>query len=431
MFSAENCSGNSHDGKICMWSVSNSKCVETTPGDLEHVCDQYADATACAAEAGCGWDQEGKCVQGSDLDGGNRGTTDGSNTGGNTGGTTDGTTGETTDGNTGGTTDGNTGETTVTGETIEPDCEMYTTSADCNGKTHEGKVCYWSVEGNECEEAAAGDPEHMCPTLLTQTDCDANAVCGWQSVTSTCLSVDDYEADCEMYLTPTDCNGKTHEGKSCYWNNEECQEAAAGDPEHVCGTYAEQSQCVEDSRCGWNDVETRCMDFQDYEPDCEMYTTSEDCSGKVHEGKSCFWNAESLECDEGAAGDLEHICGQFGGSDTCTIENGCVWDMKESKCEEMSSIVLSQSQCSSLSASACSRSHSCYMNSQSCEYRFLHTHESQTVDKTNPLWFAAFVGANVVLGALCAICVRFLVCSRPKPQESYVNLDHLDAEMKI
>merc|ERR1719367_1275225 len=114
-----------------------------------------------------------------------------------------------------------------------------------------------------------------------------------------------------------------------------------------------------------------------------MYLAAADCTGKTHEGKSCFWDAQSGECEEGAAGDLEHVCGQFATSDTCTIESGCVYDMKESKCEEISSLMLTSTHCSNLKASTCARSHNCFYESNSCQNRFLRTHQSEsTSDKT-------------------------------------------------
>jgi len=67
-FTPTQCKGKMHDGKACMWSATKGECLESSAGDMEHVCDQFATTNECGTVTGCGWDfMEHKCVQLSDL----------------------------------------------------------------------------------------------------------------------------------------------------------------------------------------------------------------------------------------------------------------------------------------------------------------------------------------------------------------------------
>jgi len=480
---AETCKGKTHEGQVCRWSCTGNDCEESNANDMEHICDQHCSQETCPQDM-CIWDSsEFKCVQHSDFaDGafipsasGNSGVsntgsstidTSGSsgsstsNTGSgsdsvtsetgtatdsttsNTGSGSDSVTSETAaDSNTGsensgsgstsgstsnsGSTTSNSGSSFFWGDTglpsagnINADCEEYLTAESCNGQTHDGKACYWDPVGSECDEAKPGDPEHYCPTITEEFMCDAASMCGWFSPTQRCLGMDDYEADCEMYVSAQECNGKMHEGKICFWNQMECDEADPTDPEFIAqianavGGYVNDytggsssgasGNFAASGNSGASGNSAASGNFASNR-DCETYMTFVDCTGQMHDGKKCYWKAEIGECEEGEIGDPEKICAQWGSAGTCPA--GCAW--LEMKCQVPSTL----------------------FKLRKSKITPQNEHQSKNGWKYYA-WFGVFMLANIMLGVLCALFVRYVLCNkRPQADESYVNLDNLEENM--
>lgn len=285
---------------------------------------------------------------------------------------------------------------------------------------HDGKACYWDPQGFECDEAQPGDPEHYCPTLTEKSLCDAASMCGWASVSQHCLSIDDYEPDCEMYISAQDCNGKMHEGKICFWNHMECDEADPTDPELIAhfanaiGGYvngqvnggnsgSESSSTSTGEGISGATSSSGGSSNLGLNRDCETYMTFVDCTGQMHDGKKCYWKAEIGECEEGEIGDPEKICAQYGSSESCPA--GCAW--LEMKCQVPSTMFkLRNSKITPQSE---------HQSKNGWQYY---------------AWFGVFILANIILGVLCAFFVRNVLCNkRPEADESYVNLDNLEENM--
>eukprot|EP00493_Phyllostaurus_siculus_P001199 UN01207 len=66
-FSPMMCKGKMHEGKACYWDFEVRKCIESNPGDPEHVCASLVSADECSQHPMCRW-QLFHCVQFSDYE---------------------------------------------------------------------------------------------------------------------------------------------------------------------------------------------------------------------------------------------------------------------------------------------------------------------------------------------------------------------------
>jgi len=140
--------------------------------------------------------------------------------------------------------------------------------------------------------------------------------------------------DCEEHGQDV-CPTMTHEGKNCYWSCEhvKCEGAEPNDMEQYCKPYCEQGACELAGNCFWNHGEGdfgKCVYAPNgqYKGDCEDYS-KEQCSGKMHEGKACYWDCEELQCEEAEIGNSDHICEAKCTASSCEQTDICVWDAAE------------------------------------------------------------------------------------------------------
>jgi len=98
-------------------------------------------------------------------------------------------------------------------------------------------------------------------------------------------------------------------------------------------------------------------------------------------------------------GDPEKVCGQYGTLETCP--SGCAFI--ENKCQPPSTLQLRKSRPNVVT--------------------------NTTHDWSYYAWFTVFILGNVILGVICALVVRYVFCNKQQPNESYVNLDHLEANL--
>jgi len=241
MFLSPNmCKGQFHERKVCLWDYESRECIESVPGDPEHVCASLGAPSECNSNMACRW-QMYRCVQLSDF-------------------------------------------TPVfpafmppmfpprpvrpspsnERPTYTPPRPAYTPPSSNNAPTFTppssanrgpfftppsppARPTYTPPSSNNA-------PAFTPPSSASRGPSFPHLLPNW---------------DCEHYLSPTQCNGKMHDGRQCSWSvsQYECTDIEIGDAEHICDSFATRKTCTEHSRmCGYDVAERRCVQLSDLDP---------------------------------------------------------------------------------------------------------------------------------------------------------------------
>jgi len=351
------CSGKFHEGKTCLWSVEKNSCIESEPGDLEHICGQYATPGPCRAEVGCLWGPENKCEQASEYgivtpprpstpispSGGRpplptNPSSSSSNPRPNFGGS-----------GSSGSASSNPrpifgGPTSGSRPVFPPipgltgDCEIYRSPSSCMGKFHEGSQCYWKAEKRECIAGEIGDLDHICAQFGSPAQCQGHPGCSYDSNERKCVQFGDAGGSPPFFPRPP--SGSFPRPNGGFPGPSSNPGGFSGPSTNNGGSSSSQSNPTFNNPSGSSNGPV-------YPPmpgsfmsggDCETYLTRNACTGKRHDQAQCYWNAERRECVEGEIGDLEHICGQFSIPSNCQQAPGCAWDLHEMRCSEWNDV---------------------------------------------------------------------------------------------
>jgi len=295
-FFQHQCFGKTHEGKICMWDVDERECIESSPGDPEHLCAQWSDPENCQYFPDCGWDApSNRCMQNSDLPALPFSPSPFNNQpfgdigfGGPFGGFSD--------------FNAPMGRNGYTYRDVA--CEEFYSQIDCEGHFFELSRCVWDRRSYYCYEQ---NMEDVCDTEINRETCKAINGCGWQSfgegaTCAVCNEVNPHQRnrvqgcgsdnagggypgahqlqpqygygtiECEDFRSPSQCDGKNYYGASCYWAiiGNRCQMAGyLMSPRNafVCRGYRIEGVCKENLFCRWKPHEATCIARSQYSID--------------------------------------------------------------------------------------------------------------------------------------------------------------------
>jgi len=343
------CKGKFHDGKSCMWSMEKMSCIESTPGDLEHICGQYGTPQSCRHKLGCVWGTEMKCEQGSEY-GLPTGIMSllpqilpylkGDSNSNNNGNTQSGTGSSNESVNTDSSSPSQVNPRPIPRPprphfpmiTPNGDCEIYVTREMCMGKFHEGSQCFWRAEDRQCVGGEVGDMEHICGQFMGPMECRSRAGCLYDAPERVCREAADvmetpfFPSPGFRPPNPTINGGSYTPGTG---------------PIYSEGNRETSNSGISSDSASSNTNTNFNSGFSPHRPspgllnaDCETFLTSQTCRGKFHEQSQCYWSVEARECIEGEIGDMQHICGEYAIPSSCSKKRGCGWEAKEHRCKD-------------------------------------------------------------------------------------------------
>lgn len=290
-----------------MWDMYELECVESEPGDPEHLCAQWRDPSNCQYFPDCGWDARAlHCVQISDLHGAPPVTPYGRGTGMGTGfgsgfgpfannynsyGGYDSGTAANPQFNGGGTYSSHT-------------CDEYYKPTQCSQNFNDFAKCVWDKFANRCYEQ---NLDQLCEAMPYPEQCRSTEGCGWELINSHGLCVVCNEVqpsnlhfvqgcasyqnpytvtthgyasntysgssygniECEDYASPSQCDGRDYYGASCYWAliSNRCEMVGyLMRPEHVriCKNFRHEERCSNDEVCRWKKQQGTCLARSSY-----------------------------------------------------------------------------------------------------------------------------------------------------------------------
>lgn len=327
-----------HEGKVCMWDAQEFECIESAPGDPEHICASLSDPVSCLAKTPlCFWQMTKlRCVQMSDsgLDfpllppiaiGSliNNIPTNQSITidvpamavGTNSAAASPSPAAPI--------------APVTPAAPIRPmiplggDCDLFITPSMCNGKFHEGKQCMWDFQERICKASAIGDPEHICASIPSPPSCMSNPGCAWNGMF--CVQMSDFEPAFPLLPVP----GAPHPHPKPTTNHRHKTPAPVPqlsnngmlgpiirDPEHVCDQFLDVSSCNNEPACGFDISEARCVQISDLETPPLPFMP---VPGLLR----------------------STLCSKHYSVTECVGDEFCGWDQVESRCLKQASVVSS------------------------------------------------------------------------------------------
>lgn len=174
-------------------------------------------------------------------------------------------------------------------------CDLITKKVGC--KANEDS-CLWNERAKECIPVMA-----ECNRFPTEEYCGLNDNCYWASQTKSCVS---YFGTCEVFPTQTECEVASRLNKRCIWdedpvykNQYRCLDPFSENGEFiVCQAIGDRDVCDGSNStesgmpCFWVENENRC---DEYEFDCESFTTEALCNAAGFKNVQCYWAGE---CEE-------------------------------------------------------------------------------------------------------------------------------------